>query len=151
MHTHSMPEGYPHSSKQVLQTNSCIHRQRQTHRKRHRQADTHRQLHIHVSSRSGVATLRTAIHLLITLHGKWTGTIGHSTKLNQITLKCVYLQTEPNSQKQVIEYKLNNKLLTVLQCFHTVGRCQEENPVCKNWVMRSWCGYLSAARCRLFA
>ena len=31
-----------------------------------------------------------------------------------------------------------------------VGR-QEEHPACKNWVMRCWCGYLSAARCRLFA
>ena len=29
--------------------------------------------------------------------------------------------------------------------------CQEEHPACKNWVMRCWCGYLSAARCRLFA
>ena len=28
---------------------------------------------------------------------------------------------------------------------------QEEHPACKNWVMRYWCGYLSAARCRLFA
>ena len=31
-----------------------------------------------------------------------------------------------------------------------VGR-QEELPACKNWVMRCWCGYLSGARCRLFA
>jgi len=31
-----------------------------------------------------------------------------------------------------------------------VGR-QEEQPACKNWVMRCWCGYLSEARCRLFA
>jgi len=31
-----------------------------------------------------------------------------------------------------------------------VGR-QEEHPACKNWVMRSWWGYLSGARCRLFA
>jgi len=31
-------------------------------------------------------------------------------------------------------------------------RCrQEEHPVCKNWVMRCWCGYLSEAMCRLFA
>ena len=28
---------------------------------------------------------------------------------------------------------------------------QEERPACKNWVMRCWCGYLSGARCRLFA
>jgi len=31
-----------------------------------------------------------------------------------------------------------------------VGR-QEEHPVCNNWVMRCWCGYLYGARCRLFA
>ena len=31
-----------------------------------------------------------------------------------------------------------------------VGR-QEELSASKNWVMRCWCGYLSAARCRLFA
>ena len=30
-------------------------------------------------------------------------------------------------------------------------RHQEEHPACKNWVMRCWCGYLSGARCRLFA
>ena len=28
---------------------------------------------------------------------------------------------------------------------------QEEHMACKNWVMRCWCGYPSAARCRLFA
>jgi len=31
-----------------------------------------------------------------------------------------------------------------------VGR-QEERPVCKHCMMRCWCGYLSGARCRLFA
>ena len=31
-----------------------------------------------------------------------------------------------------------------------VGR-PEEHPACKNLVMRCWCGYLSGARCRLFA
>ena len=38
-----------------------------------------------------------------------------------------------------------------LQCLGTVCWASEEHPVCKNWVMRSWCGYLSGARCRLFA
>ena len=28
---------------------------------------------------------------------------------------------------------------------------QEEHPACKHWLMRCWCGYLSGARCRLFA
>ena len=27
----------------------------------------------------------------------------------------------------------------------------EEQPACKNWVMRCWCDYLSGVRCRLFA
>ena len=31
-----------------------------------------------------------------------------------------------------------------------VGR-QEEHPTSKNWMIRCWCGYLSRARCRLFA
>ena len=30
-----------------------------------------------------------------------------------------------------------------------VGR-QEEHPACRNRLIRCWCGYLSAARCRLF-
>ena len=28
---------------------------------------------------------------------------------------------------------------------------KEKHPACKNWVMSCWCGYLSKARCRLFA
>ena len=28
---------------------------------------------------------------------------------------------------------------------------QEEPPVCKDWVLRCWCGYLCGVRCRLFA
>jgi len=28
---------------------------------------------------------------------------------------------------------------------------QEEHPACKNWAMRCWRGYLSAARCKWFA
>jgi len=31
-----------------------------------------------------------------------------------------------------------------------VGR-QEEHPVCKNWVVRYWRGYLPGARCKWFA
>ena len=31
-----------------------------------------------------------------------------------------------------------------------VGR-HEEHPACRNWVVGCWCGYLSGARCRLFA
>jgi len=40
----------------------------------------------------------------------------------------------------------------VLNCIHNllVGH-QEAHPARKNWVMRCWYGYLSAARCRLFA
>ena len=38
-----------------------------------------------------------------------------------------------------------------VQCFDAVGWHQEEHLACKHWVMRCWCGYLSGARCRLFA
>ena len=38
----------------------------------------------------------------------------------------------------------------VILLLHLVG-CQEEHLTCKNWVSRCWCGYLSGARCRLFA
>ena len=39
-----------------------------------------------------------------------------------------------------------------LQCFGAVGLASgREHPACKNWVMGCWCGYLSGARCRLFA
>jgi len=45
--------------------------------------------------------------------------------------------------------------LTVLQIVCMFAFCAltllEEHPVCKNWVMRCWCGYLSEAKCRLFA
>ena len=30
-------------------------------------------------------------------------------------------------------------------------RRQEGHPACKNWAVRYWCGYLSAARCKWFA
>ena len=34
--------------------------------------------------------------------------------------------------------------------FTLLAECQEEHPACKKWVMRSWCGYLSGARCKEF-
>ena len=49
-----------------------------------------------------------------------------------------------------IEYILNlfvSHIVKCLQCFVH----QEEHPACKNGVMRCWCGYLSGARCALFA
>ena len=41
-------------------------------------------------------------------------------------------------------------LYSWLQCFDTVGLRGFSIPG-KHWVMRCWCGYLSGARCRLFA
>ena len=38
-----------------------------------------------------------------------------------------------------------------LHCFATFGWASEEHPACKNWVMSCLCGYLSGAKCRLFA
>jgi len=38
-----------------------------------------------------------------------------------------------------------------LQCFDAVGWASGRHLACKNWVLRCWRGYLSEARCRLFA
>jgi len=41
--------------------------------------------------------------------------------------------------------------LTVSSALTLLAGRQEEHPACKHRVMRCWCGYLSGARCRLFA
>ena len=41
--------------------------------------------------------------------------------------------------------------LTAYSALILLVRRHEEHPVCKNWVMRCWCGYLSGVRCWLFA
>ena len=38
-----------------------------------------------------------------------------------------------------------------IQCFDTVGWSSGRASGLQSWVVRCWCGYLSAARCRLFA
>ena len=38
-----------------------------------------------------------------------------------------------------------------LQCLTLLVGRQEEHPVCKNWVISHWHGYLSQARCKWFA
>ena len=45
--------------------------------------------------------------------------------------------------------KISNYLC--LQCFDTVGWVSGRASACKDWAMRWLCGYLSGARCRLFA
>jgi len=42
-------------------------------------------------------------------------------------------------------------MLFALSAFTLLAGRQEEHPACKNRAMRCWCGYLSGARCRLFA
>ena len=54
-------------------------------------------------------------------------------------------------RRSMIVFSIADLWLIWLQCFDTVGWRQEAHPACKNWVMRCWCGYLSGARCRLFA
>ena len=41
--------------------------------------------------------------------------------------------------------------LLLVTYFDTVGWYKEEHLACKNWLMRCWFGYLSGARCILFA
>jgi len=55
------------------------------------------------------------------------------------------------SAVQCRAYSLQNAI-RVCTCIATllVGR-QEKHPACKHRVMMCWCGYLSGAKCRLFA
>ena len=58
---------------------------------------------------------------------------------------CTSLASFAISSRYLVFFYFALSALTLL-----VGR-QEEHPACKNLVMRCWCGYLSGARCRLFA
>jgi len=67
----------------------------------------------------------------------------HANKFDNFWQKCCW----ENRRRMAIDLfcrltSLDFSALTIL-----VGR-QEEHPASKNWLMRCWCGYLSAARCR---
>ena len=47
--------------------------------------------------------------------------------------------------------KINNYLYGAFSALTLLVGRQEEHPACRNEVMWCWCGYLSRARCRLFA
>jgi len=49
---------------------------------------------------------------------------------------------------------INNCFIALVYAFSALTQLaghQEEHTACKNFAMRHWCGYLSGARCRLFA
>ena len=50
-----------------------------------------------------------------------------------------------------LSHHLIHSVLYISCVLTLLAWCQEGHPAIKNWVMRCWCGYLSAARCRLFA
>ena len=68
---------------------------------------------------------------------------------------------ERERERVILSYFLHTTLtgldLTLSCCYTAFGALtllvghQEEHPAYKNWVMMSWCGCLSGARCRLFA
>jgi len=48
-------------------------------------------------------------------------------------------------------YLLTYLLFCAFSALTLLVGCQEEHLACKNWLLRCWCGYLSGARCILFA
>jgi len=57
----------------------------------------------------------------------------------------------PNQQRKSDIPASSRRQYFAFSALTLLFRCQGQHPACKNWVMRCWCGYLSAARCRLFA
>ena len=53
-------------------------------------------------------------------------------------------------ESPVHQYCTSTILAVVPSVLWQLTGYQEEHPVCKNWVMRCWCGYLYTARCRFF-
>jgi len=74
---------------------------------------------------------------MLNLVGAWS-----SPGSDRISVTCI---SQSLKLLQISSVTIAFSALTLL-----VGR-QEEHPVCKNWVMRCWCGSLSEARCILFA
>jgi len=64
-------------------------------------------------------------------------------------LKSVNFWQSYSKNKKVDIFGDKGYICTYIVIFGTAG-LQEEQPACKNWVMRCWCRYLSGARCRLF-
>ena len=51
----------------------------------------------------------------------------------------------------MFSFCIKNGLNSAFHALTLLVGCQEEYPACKNGVVVCWCGYLSGARCRLFA
>ena len=77
-------------------------------------------------------------------------------RLGQVTFPARQHLVHRRHDRRIVQLDLPTEHVTLLTQYVfgaltlSVGR-QEEHPACKNWVMRCWCGYLSGARCRLFA
>ena len=81
--------------------------------------------------------------------------IANTTAGNVKSITCVNLNVIFLLQSANINTALHLcRLFSICSAFSALTllvRCQEEHLACTNWLMRCWCGYLSAARCRLFA
>ena len=79
-----------------------------------------------------------------------------STNLPVVCIQPKFIATNIDIEFILFYCILILSIMFCLQCFAfsaltlLVGR-QEDCLACKNRVMRCWCGYLSGARCRLFA
>ena len=60
-------------------------------------------------------------------------------------------RSSPATVNKSNTYTTASKSQQCLRCFGTAGSASGRASGLQNWVMRCWCGYLSAARCRLFA
>ena len=69
------------------------------------------------------------------------------------SVKALKVEQQPDSSVNfyIVNYDQLTMLPSAFSALTLLVGCQEEHPACKNWVMRCWCGYLSGARCRLFA
>jgi len=81
--------------------------------------------------------------------------IANTTAGNVKSITCVNLNVIFLLQSANINTALHLcRLFSICSAFSALTllvRCQEEHLACTNWLMRCWCDYLSAARCRLFA
>ena len=99
----------------------------------------------HVSCCSGVATLWTAIHLLLPIHSVTVTSLPCQLAFTATLWYCW------NTLWLAISALICLKCFICLQCFDAVGWVAGRAGIwpTKNWVVGCWHGYLSAARCRL--
>jgi len=77
-------------------------------------------------------------------------TAGNVKSITCVNLSVIFLLQSANINTALHLYRLFS-ICSAFSALTLLVRCQEEHLACKNRLMRCWCGYLSAARCRLFA